>query len=140
MKERTLSIIKPDGVSRNLIGEVIRRIEGQDLKIAAMKMILMTKEQAKGFYAVHAGKPFYESVTNFMSSGPCVVMILEGEDAIKKYRKLMGATNYKDAEEGTIRREFAADIEKNVVHGSDSKETADFEINYFFNNLEMMNK
>jgi nucleoside-diphosphate kinase len=140
MKERTLSIVKPDGVSRNLIGEVIRRIEDQDLKIAAMKMILMTKEQAKGFYAVHSGKPFYESVTNFMSSGPCVVMILEGEDAIKKYRKLMGATNYKDAEEGTIRREFAADIEKNVVHGSDSKETADFEINYFFNNLEMMNR
>ncbi|TAL22888.1 MAG: nucleoside-diphosphate kinase [Nitrospirae bacterium] len=140
MKERTLSIIKPDGVSRNLIGEVIRRIEGQDLKITAMKMILLSKEQAKGFYAVHKGKPFYESVTNFMSSGPCVVMTLEGEDAIKKYRKLMGATNYKDAEEGTIRREFATDIEKNIVHGSDSKETADFEIGYFFNNLEMMDR
>jgi len=140
MKERTLSIIKPDGVSRNLIGEVIRRIEGQDLKVVAMKMILMTKEQAKGFYAVHKGKPFYESVTDFMSSGPVVVIILEGEDAIKKYRKLMGATNFKDAEEGTIRREFAADIEKNVVHGSDSTETANFEINYFFNNLEMMNR
>jgi nucleoside-diphosphate kinase len=140
MKERTLSIIKPDGVSRNLIGEVIRRIEGQDIKVVAMKMILMTKEQAKGFYAVHKGKPFYESVTDFMSSGPCVVMIIEGEDAIKKYRKLMGATNFKDAEEGTIRREFAADIEKNVVHGSDSTETANFEINYFFNNLEMMNR
>jgi nucleoside-diphosphate kinase len=140
MKERTLSIIKPDGVSRNLIGEVIRRIEGQDIRVIAMKMILMTKAQAKGFYAVHDGKPFYDSVTSFMSSGPCVVMILEGEDAIKKYRKLMGATNYKDAEEGTIRREFAADIEKNVVHGSDSTETANFEINYFFNNLEMMSR
>jgi nucleoside-diphosphate kinase len=140
MKERTLSIIKPDGVSRNLIGEVIRRVEGQGLKITAMKMILLSKEQAKGFYAVHKDKPFYESVTNFMSSGPCVVMILEGEDAIKKYRKLMGATNYKDAEEGTIRREFATDIEKNVVHGSDSKETADFETGYFFNDLEMMNR
>jgi nucleoside-diphosphate kinase len=139
MKERTLSIIKPDGVSRNLIGEVIRRVEGQGLKITAMKMILLSKEQAKGFYAVHKGKPFYESLTNFMSSGPCVVMTLEGEDAIKKYRKLMGATNYKDAEEGTIRREFATDIEKNVVHGSDSKETADFEIGYFFNGLEMIN-
>lgn len=140
MKERTLSIIKPDGVSRNLIGEVVRRVEGQGLKITAMKMILLSKEQAKGFYAVHKDKPFYESVTNFMSSGPCVVMILEGEDAIKKYRKLMGATNYKDAEEGTIRREFATDIEKNVVHGSDSKETADFETGYFFNDLEMMNR
>ena len=136
MKERTLSIIKPDGVSRNLIGEVIRRIEGQDLKIIAMKMILMTKQQAKGFYAVHEGKPFFESVTDFMSSGPCVVMILEGDDAIKRYRKLMGATNYKDAEEGTIRREFAKDIEKNIVHGSDSRETAGFEIGYFFNKLE----
>jgi len=140
MKERTLSIIKPDGVSRNLIGEVVRRVEDQGLKITAMKMILLSKEQAKGFYSVHKDKPFYESVTNFMSSGPCVVMILEGEDAIKKYRKLMGATNYKDAEEGTIRREFATDIEKNVVHGSDSKETADFEIGYFFNDLEMMNR
>jgi nucleoside-diphosphate kinase len=140
MKERTLSIIKPDGVSRNLIGEVVRRVEDQGLKITAMKMILLSKEQAKGFYSVHKDKPFYESVTNFMSSGPCVVMILEGEDAIKKYRKLMGATNYKDAEEGTIRREFATDIEKNVVHGSDSKETADFEIGYFFNYLEMINR
>ncbi len=137
MKERTLSIIKPDGVSRNLIGEVIRRIEAQDLKIIAMKMILMTKQQAKGFYAVHEGKPFFESVTDFMSSGPCVVMILEGEDAIKRYRKLMGATNYRDAEEGTIRREFAKDIEKNVVHGSDSLETAEFEMSYFFNKLEI---
>jgi len=138
MKERTLSIIKPDGVSKNLIGEVIKRIENQDIRIIAMKMIFMSKEQAKGFYAVHEGKPFYESVTDFMSSGPCVVMVLEGEDAINKYRILMGATNYKDAEEGTIRREFATDIEKNVVHGSDSPETANFEINYFFNELEIV--
>jgi nucleoside-diphosphate kinase len=137
MKERTLSIVKPDGVSRNLIGEVIKRIEDQGLKVIAMKMILMSKQQAKGFYAVHEGKPFFESVTDFMSSGPCVVMILEGEDAIKKYRKLMGATNYKDAEEGTIRREFATDIEKNIVHGSDSSETANFEMDYFFNKLEV---
>jgi len=140
MKERTLSIIKPDGVFRNLIGEVVRRIEAQELKIISMKMILLTKAQAKGFYAVHKGKSFYESVTDFMSSGPCVVMVLEGEDAIKKYRKLMGATNFKEAEEGTIRREFASDIEKNVVHGSDSQETAIFEIGYFFNNLEMMDR
>ncbi len=137
MKERTLSIIKPDGVSRDLIGEVIRRLEAADLKITAMKMIKMTKEQAKGFYRVHEGKPFYESVTRFMSSGPCVVMVLEGEDVIKRYRKLMGATNYKEAEPGTIRREFATDIEKNVVHGSDSQENALFEINYFFSELEI---
>lgn len=137
MNERTLSIIKPDGVSRNLIGEVIKRIEGQGISIMAMKMIFMTKEQAKDFYAVHEGKPFYESVTDFMSSGPCVVMVLEGEEAIKRYRELMGATNFEEAEEGTIRREYATDIEKNVVHGSDSPETAEFEISYFFNNLEI---
>lgn len=138
MKEKTLSIIKPDGVSRSLIGEVVKRIEAVDLKIRAMKMIRMSKEQAKGFYKVHEGKPFYESVTDFMSSGPCVVMVLEGEDAIAKYRKLMGATNYMEAEDGTIRREFASDIEKNVVHGSDAEETARFEISYFFNELEIM--
>ncbi len=138
MKERSLSIIKPDGVSRYLIGEVIQRLEKADLKIVAMKMIKMTKAEAKGFYKVHEGKPFYESLTDFMSSGPCVVMVLEGEDAIKRYRKLMGATDYKEAEEGTIRREFATDIEKNVVHGSDSEETADFEINYFFSALEII--
>jgi nucleoside-diphosphate kinase len=136
MKERTLSIIKPDGVSRNLIGEVILRLEKANLKLLALKMIRMTKEQAKGFYKVHEGKPFFESLTDFMSSGPCVVMALEGEDAIKRYRELMGATNYEEAEEGTIRREFATDIEKNVVHGSDSPENADYEINYFFNVLE----
>ncbi len=138
MKERTLSIIKPDGISKNLIGEVIKRIEGQDLRIIAMKMIFMSKEQAKGFYAVHDGKPFYESVTDFMSSGPCVVMVLEGEEAIRRYRDLMGATDYRDAEDGTIRKDFATDIEKNVVHGSDSVKTANFEINYFFNELEIV--
>jgi nucleoside-diphosphate kinase len=137
MREKTLSIIKPDGVSRNLIGAVVKRLEEAGLSIMAMKMIRMTKEQAKGFYKVHEGKPFYESVTDFMSSGPCVVMALEGEDVIKRYRKLMGATNYKEAEEGTIRRKFATDIEKNVVHGSDSEENARFEINYFFNALEI---
>jgi len=138
VKERTLSIIKPDGVSRNLIGEIIRRLEEAGIEIVAMKMITMTKEEAKGFYKVHEGKPFYESVTDFMSSGPCVAMVLEGKDVISRYRKLMGATNYEDAEDGTIRREFATDIEKNVVHGSDSEETAKFEINYFFNALEIM--
>lgn len=138
MTERTLSIIKPDGVSRNLIGEVIQRIEKAGLEIVAMKLIKMTKSQAKGFYKVHKGKPFYESLTDFMSSGPCVVMVLEGEDAINKYRELMGATNYKEAAPGTIRREFATDIEKNVVHGSDSGETANFEINYFFDEKEII--
>ena len=137
MKEMTLSIIKPDGVSRNLIGDVIKRIEERGISIRAIKMIHMTKDQAKGFYAVHEGRPFYESVTDFMSSGPCIVMVLEGDDAIKRYRDLMGATNFEEAEEGTIRREFATDIEKNVVHGSDSPETANFEIGYFFNNLEI---
>jgi nucleoside-diphosphate kinase len=136
MKERTLSIIKPDGVSRNLIGKVIERLEAAGLTILAMKMIKMTKRQAKGFYQVHKGKPFYESVTDFMSSGPCVVIILEGENAISRYREIMGATNYEEAEQGTIRYEFATDIEKNVVHGSDSTENAQFEIGYFFNALE----
>jgi len=138
MQERTLAIIKPDGVSRNLIGAVLSRLEGAGLKIVALKMIRMSKDQAKGFYEVHEDKPFYESVTDFMSSGPCIVMVLTGEGAIMRYRKLMGATNYKEAEEGTIRREFATDIEKNVVHGSDSKENAEFEISYFFNSLEIV--
>ena len=138
MKEKTLSIIKPDGVSRKLIGEVVKRLEGADLKIVAMKMIKMTKQQAMGFYRVHKGKPFYESVTDFMSSDPCVLMVLEGEEAIKRYRNLMGATDYKKAEAGTIRRDFATDIERNIVHGSDSPETASFEINYFFSELEIV--
>lgn len=138
MKERTLAIIKPDGVARKLTGEVIRRLETAGLKIVAMKMITMNREQAKGFYKVHAEKPFYESVTGFMSSGPCVVMVLEGEGAIAKYRKLMGATDFRKAEEGSIRRDFATDIEKNIVHGSDGVETAVFEIGYFFSALEMI--
>ena len=137
MKERTLGIIKPDGVSRGLMGTVIDRLEKNGLKIKAIKMIQMTKTQAEGFYRVHESKPFFGSVTEFMSSGPCVVMVLEGEDAVRHYRKLMGATNYKEAEEGTIRHDFATDIEKNVVHGSDSMETARFEIGYFFSELEM---
>jgi nucleoside-diphosphate kinase len=138
MLERTLSIIKPDGVMRKLTGSVIGRLEKEGFDILAMKMIRMTKAQAKGFYKVHEGRPFYESVTDFMSSGPCVVMVLEGEDVIKRYRKVMGATNYKEAEEGTIRREFATDIERNVVHGSDSPDTARFEIGYFFKGLELV--
>ncbi|MDJ0987231.1 MAG: nucleoside-diphosphate kinase [Desulfobacterales bacterium] len=136
--ERTLAIIKPDGVARGIIGEVIKRLEGNDFKIVAMKMIHMSKQQAEGFYAVHQGKPFFESLTAFMSSGPAVVMVLEGENIISRYRELMGATNYKEAAEGTIRKDFATDIEKNVVHGSDAPETAAFEMAYFFNNLEIV--
>jgi len=136
--ERTLSIIKPDGVARSLIGEVITRFEVNNLKIAAMKMIYMTKAQAQGFYAVHKERPFFDSLTDFMSSGPVVVMVLEGENVIEKYRELMGATDYKEAAEGTIRRNFATDIEKNIVHGSDSPESAEFEIGYFFNSFEVI--
>lgn len=138
--ERTLSIIKPDGVAKNVIGEVIRRFETAGIKIAAMKMIQLTKTQAQGFYAVHKERPFFNSLTDFMTSGPIVVMILEGEDVIARNRKLMGATNFKDAEEGTIRKDFATDIEKNVVHGSDAPETAAFEIGYFFNGLEIQKR
>jgi nucleoside-diphosphate kinase len=136
--ERTLSIIKPDGVRRGLIGEVIKMLEQNDLNIVGMKMVHMTKSQAKGFYAVHRERPFYEDLTDFMSSGPAVVMVLEGEGVITKYRDLMGATNYKEAAEGTIRQKFATDIEKNVVHGSDAPETASFEISYFFNRFEII--
>ncbi len=135
--ERTLSIIKPDGVAKGVIGEVIRRFEKAGLKIAAMKMLHLSKKEAEGFYAVHRGKPFYESLTDFMSSGPCVVMILEGPQAIAKNRELMGATNPQNAAPGTIRRDFAANVEQNTVHGSDAPETAAYEIGYFFNALEV---
>jgi nucleoside-diphosphate kinase len=136
--EKTLAIIKPDGVARGIIGEVIQRMESNKLKITAMKMLKMNKEQAEGFYAVHEEKPFFDSLTYFMSSGPIVVMVLEGEDAIAKYREVMGATDYRQAAEGTIRKDFATDIEKNVVHGSDSPDTAALEIAYFFNRFELI--
>ena len=135
--ERTLSIIKPDGVAKGLIGEVIKRFEGAGLKIIAMKMIHLSKKEAEGFYSVHRDKGFYESLTNFMSSGPCVAMILEGPQAIARNRELMGATNPKEAAAGTIRREYASSIERNIVHGSDGPETAAFEMGYFFSNLEI---
>jgi nucleoside-diphosphate kinase len=135
--ERTLSIVKPDGVQKHLIGEVIKRFEDAGLKVIALKIIWMDKKEAEGFYAVHRGKAFFESLTTFMSSGPAVVMVLEGEGAISKTRELMGATDPKQAKEGTLRRQFATNIERNVVHGSDAPETAAFEIKYFFNSLEM---
>jgi nucleoside-diphosphate kinase len=136
--ERTLSIIKPDGVERGIIGEVIRRLEDNNIRIVAMKMLKINKDQAEGFYAVHKERPFFNSLTDFMTSGPVVVMVLEGENVIAKYRELMGATDYKEAAEGTIRRDFATDIEKNIVHGSDATETAAFEIGYFFNSFEIV--
>ena len=135
--ERTLSIVKPDGTQKHLIGEVIKRFENSGLKEIGLKMISMNKKEAEGFYAVHRGKPFFESLTTFMSSGPSVVMVLQGEGAISKTRELMGATDPKQAKEGTLRRQFATNIEKNVVHGSDAPETAAFEIKYFFNSLEI---
>ena len=136
--EKTLAIIKPDGVARGIIGEVIKRIEQNELKIVAMKLIHMTQTQAQGFYAVHKERPFFSSLTKFMTSGPVVVMILSGENAIAKWREMMGATNFEEAAPGTIRREFATDIEKNVVHGSDAPETAAFETGYFFNSFEQV--
>lgn len=135
--ERTLSIVKPDGVKKNLIGEVIKKFEQKDLRIAALKMIKMSKDEAKGFYIVHKERPFYDSLTSFMSKGPIVVMVVEGDSAISKVREIMGATNPKDAAPGTIRADYASDIEHNIVHGSDSKESAAYEIPYFFSALEI---
>ncbi len=135
--EKTLSIIKPDGVARGLISEVIKRLESNGLKIITMKMLKLTKAQAESFYAVHKERPFFQGLTYFMTSGPVVVMVLEGEDAIARYRDIMGATDYREAAQGTIRRDFATDIEKNIVHGSDSPETAAFEIGFFFNSYEV---
>ncbi|NOY53633.1 MAG: nucleoside-diphosphate kinase [Deltaproteobacteria bacterium] len=135
--ERTLSIVKPDGVKKNILGEVIRRFQEAGIRIAAIKMIRMTKAEAEGFYAVHRERPFFSSLTEFMSSGPCVVMVLEGDGVIKKNRELMGATNPAEAAVGTIRKDFAGNIEQNAVHGSDAPETAAFEISYFFNALEI---
>lgn len=135
--ERTLSIVKPDGVEKHLIGEMMKRFEDHGLKVIGLKMISMDKKEAEGFYAVHRGKPFFESLTAFMSSGPSVVMVLEGEGAIARVRDLMGATDPKQAKEGTLRRQYATNIERNIVHGSDATETAAFEIKYFFNALEI---
>ena len=138
MKERTLSIIKPDGVARGLAGEVIGRLENAGFRIIAMKMVQLSKAEAEIFYAVHKGRPFYDGLVDFMSSGPSVVLVLEGEDIIARYREMMGATDPATAEEGTIRKAFATDGRHNVVHGSDSVETAQFEIGYFFSALELM--
>lgn len=138
MAERTLSIIKPDGVQNNLIGEIIRRFEKNGLRVAAMRLIRLSKVEAQGFYAVHRERPFFDSLTTFIASGPVVVMVLEGENAIQKNRTLMGATDPKKADRGTLRSDFGASIESNLVHGSDSAESASFEIPFFFSALDIV--
>ncbi len=135
--ERTLSIVKPDGIRKHILGEVIRRFQEAGIRIAAIKMIHLSKAEAEGFYAVHRERPFFDSLTDFMSSGSCVVMVLEGDEVIRRNRELMGATNPAEAAPGTIRKDFATNIEQNAVHGSDAPETAAFEISYFFNALEI---
>jgi len=135
--EQTLSIIKPDAVQKNVIGEIISRFEQNGLRIAAMKRIQLSKREAEGFYYVHKERPFFDSLTTFMTEGPIVVMVLEGEDAIAKNRALMGATNPENADPGTIRKDFADNLERNAVHGSDSAESAAFEILFFFSGMEI---
>jgi nucleoside-diphosphate kinase len=139
MIQETLAIIKPDGVTRGLIGEVIRRIESHGLKVKAMKMAHLSKKEAEGFYAVHRERPFFGSLTSFMSEGPVVLMILSGENAIQVWRDLMGATDPAKSAPGTIRREFGLSIERNTTHGSDAPETAAFETSYFFSGMEACN-
>lgn len=134
-KERTLSLIKPDGVAKNLIGAVLNRFEKGGLKIQAIKMLRLTKSQAEEFYAIHRGKPFFAPLIQYVTSGPVVVSVLEGENAIAKNREIMGATDPKKAAPGTIRRDFAESIDANIVHGSDGPETARTEIKFFFPDL-----
>lgn len=130
--EQTLSIIKPDGVEKNLIGEIVGRFEKAGLEVVAARMMHLSREQAEGFYAVHKERPFYNDLVSYMTSGPVVVQVLEGEDAINRNREIMGATNPDNAAPGTIRKDFAASIEENVVHGSDGPDTAAQEIAFFF--------
>ncbi|MCI0353571.1 MAG: nucleoside-diphosphate kinase [Acidobacteria bacterium] len=135
--ERTLSIIKPDAVKKHAIGDILKTLEEKGFRILGMRMLEITKEQAEGFYAVHAAKPFFDSLTTFMSSGPIVVLALEKENAIADLRGIMGATNPAKAEDGTIRKKWAASIERNAIHGSDAEDTARFEISYFFAGYEL---
>lgn len=136
--ERTLTIIKPDAVAAGHIGDIITIFESNQLKIKAARLVNLSKQEAEGFYAVHRGKGFFESLATFMSSGPALVMVLEGEGAIARLRQLMGATNPANADEGTIRKLYAQNIERNAVHGSDAPETAAFEISYFFSGMELI--
>jgi nucleoside-diphosphate kinase len=135
--QRTFSIIKPDAVRKNATGDILRMLEEKGFHILGMRMLEITKKQAEGFYAVHADKPFFESLTKFMSSGPIVVLALEKENAIADLRELMGATNPANAKEGTIRKKWASNIENNTIHGSDAEDTARFELGYFFAGYEL---
>ena len=137
--EQTLSIIKPDGVKRNLVGEILGRFEQKGLRIVATRMLHLSKREAEGFYAVHRERPFFEELTTFMCSGPVVVSVLEGENAVAYHREIMGATNPAEAAKGTIRKDFAQSIGENTVHGSDSLENAAIEIAYFFAQIELVN-
>ena len=136
--ERTLSIVKPDAVATGATGEILRRFEEAGLRIVAIKALRLTEEDARGFYAVHKDRPFYDSLVAFMTSGPIIASVLEGEGAISRNRELMGPTNSREAEKGTIRGDFGTDIEKNAVHGSDGPATAKLEIAYFFNATEII--
>jgi nucleoside-diphosphate kinase len=135
--ERTLSIIKPDGLEKGVIGKIISRFETNGLKPVAMRMASLSPREAEGFYAVHKARPFFKDLVTFMTSGPVVLMVLEGESAVAKNREIMGATNPANAAEGTIRKDFATDVEKNTVHGSDSLDNAKIEIAYFFRDIEL---
>jgi len=136
-QQRTLAILKPDAVKRNATGDILNTIHANGFRIIGLRMLEITQEQAEGFYAVHAGKPFFTNLCEFMSSGPVIVLALEKENAIADWRKLMGATNPANAEEGTIRKKWAASIDHNAVHGSDAEDTARFELSYFFAGLEL---
>lgn len=136
--QRTLAILKPDCVRKNLVGEVLRRIQEAGFTLRAMKLVRLTKQEAEGFYAVHEDKPFFDDLTDFMSSGPCVPVVLEKENAIQDFRELIGATNPEEAEEGTVRSDFADSIEQNIVHGSDAPDTSAFEVGYFFAEHEIV--
>jgi nucleoside-diphosphate kinase len=138
MPQRTLAIIKPDAVQRRLAGRILSRIEEQGFQIRAMRRVHLTRQEAEGFYAVHRERPFFGSLTGFMSSGPAIVIVLEAEDAIRKWRTLMGATDPAKADAGTLRKEFAESIERNATHGSDAPETAAYEIGYFFSGVELI--
>lgn len=138
MSERTLAIIKPDAVGRGLVGTIISRIEHEGFRIRAMRRVSLSRNEAEGFYAVHRERPFFASLTAFMSSGPAVVLVLEAPDAIRKWRTLMGATDPAKADAGTLRKEFAESIERNATHGSDAPETAAYEIGYFFAGIELV--
>src|SRR5687768_5184689 len=140
MTERTLAIIKPDAVERQLAGRILHRIEDEGFQIRAMRKLHLSKRQAEGFYAVHRERPFFASLTGFMASGPAIVVVLEAPEAIKKWRTLMGATDPAKADAGTIRKEFANSIGENATHGSDAPETAAFEIGYFFAGIELVDR